>query len=51
MEALQANKTLVQVLPLGFPDEFIMQATQQEMYQELGIDAKGIVASVTAFLA
>lgn len=50
MEALQASKTLVQVLPLGLPDEFIMQATQQEMYAELGIDSKGIVAAVNAFL-
>ncbi|MFT6269764.1 MAG: 1-deoxy-D-xylulose-5-phosphate synthase [Alphaproteobacteria bacterium] len=50
MESLQVNKTLAQVLPLGLPDEFIMQATQQEMYAELGIDSKGIVASVTAFL-
>ncbi len=50
MESLQANRTLAQVLPLGLPDEFIMQATQQEMYAQLGIDSKGIVAAVTAFL-
>ncbi|MFT5282203.1 MAG: 1-deoxy-D-xylulose-5-phosphate synthase [Kangiellaceae bacterium] len=50
MESLQANRTLAQVLPLGLPDEFIMQATQQEMYAHLGIDSKGIVAAVTAFL-
>jgi 1-deoxy-D-xylulose-5-phosphate synthase len=50
MESLQANKTLVQLLPLGLPDKFIMQATQQEMYTELGIDGEGIIAAVTAFL-
>ena len=49
MECLQANKTLVHVLRLGLPDEFIMQGTQQEMYSELGMDSKGIVASVSAF--
>jgi 1-deoxy-D-xylulose-5-phosphate synthase len=49
METLQANKTLVQLLPLGLPDEFIMQGTQQEMYAELGIDCEGIVASINAF--
>ena len=50
MEVLQANKTLVHVLPLGLPDEFIMQGTQEEMYAELGIDGKGIIAAVTNFL-
>ena len=50
MEALQASKTLAQVLPLGLPDEFIMQGTQQEMYAELGIDSQGIIAAVEQFL-
>lgn len=50
MEALQAHKVLVQVLALGLPDQFIMQGTQQEMYAELGIDSKGIVASISAFI-
>jgi len=49
MECLHANKTLVHVLTLGLPDEFIMQGTQQEMYEELGIDAKGIMQSISDF--
>lgn len=51
MEALQSNKILVHLLPLGLPDEFIMQGTQQEMYSDLGIDSFGIVKAVKAFLA
>jgi 1-deoxy-D-xylulose-5-phosphate synthase len=49
METLQQHKTLVHVLPLGLPDEFIMQGTQQEMYSELGINAKGIRNAINAF--
>lgn len=49
MEALQHNKKLCHVLTLGLPDEFIMQGTQQEMYNELGIDADGIVASIKGY--
>jgi 1-deoxy-D-xylulose-5-phosphate synthase len=50
MECLQAHKRLVHVLPLGLPDEFIMQGTQQEMYAELKIDAAGIQSQLRAFL-
>lgn len=50
MELLQSNKVLAHVLPLGLPDEFIMQGSQQEMYAELGIDSVGIVKSVNDFL-
>lgn len=48
-QVLQAHKVLCHVLNLGLPDAFIMQGTQQEMYAELGIDAKGIVQAVKAF--
>lgn len=50
MESLQSNKKLVHVLPLGLPDEFIMQGTQQEMYSDLGIDSFGIVKSIKKFI-
>ncbi|MFW8592431.1 1-deoxy-D-xylulose-5-phosphate synthase [Glaciecola sp. 2405UD65-10] len=49
MQCLQENKVLAHVLNLGLPDEFVMQGTQQEMYSELGIDAKGIVKAVKDF--
>lgn len=50
MEVLQANKILAHVLPLGLPDEFIMQGTQQEMYCDLGIDSAGIVKTIKEFI-
>ena len=48
-ECLHLHKKLIHVLTLGIPDKFIMQGTQQQMYAELGIDAKGIVASIKGF--
>jgi 1-deoxy-D-xylulose-5-phosphate synthase len=48
-EALFKHKLTPNLLQLGLPDEFVMQGTQQEMYKELGIDADGIVAQVSAF--
>jgi 1-deoxy-D-xylulose-5-phosphate synthase len=45
-ECLQKHKVLAHVLTLGLPDEFVMQGTQNEMYSELGIDAKGIIKAV-----
>jgi len=50
METLQDNKVLAHVLPLGLPDEFVMQGTQQEMYSELGIDAEGIVNTINKYM-
>ena len=49
-EALFKNKQTPNLLQLGLPDEFVMQGTQQEMYEELGIDTGGIVAQVQDFL-
>ncbi|WP_395341010.1 1-deoxy-D-xylulose-5-phosphate synthase [Ningiella sp. W23] len=50
MEVLHRNKVMCLVHCLGLPDEFVMQGTQAQMYETLGIDAKGIVASVQAQL-
>lgn len=46
-EFVNTQPQLVKVLHIGLPDEFIMQGTQQEMYQELGLDCDGIVAKVS----
>ena len=51
MESLQSNKILAHLLPLGLPDEFIMQGTQQEMYSDLGIDCIGIVNAIKKFMS
>ena len=47
-EALFKHKLTPNLVQLGLPDEFIMQGTQQEMYAELGLDTKGILAAVAA---
>ncbi len=39
------------VLNIGLPDQFIKHGTQQEIHQELGLDAQGIITKVTVFLA
>ncbi len=41
-EALQRNGLLKPLLCLGLPDHFIEQGSQEEMYQELGLDSEGI---------
>jgi 1-deoxy-D-xylulose-5-phosphate synthase len=51
IEHLQQHGVMKRVKMLGLPDSFILQGTQQEMYEEHGLDAKGIVASATQFLA
>lgn len=51
IEHLQQHGVMKRVKTLGLPDSFILQGTQQEMYEEHGLDAKGIVASATQFLA
>lgn len=48
-EYLMAKGKHNRLLQIGLPDEFIMQGSQTEMYAELGLDAEGIVAKVTAF--
>ncbi|MCB5225750.1 1-deoxy-D-xylulose-5-phosphate synthase [Alishewanella sp. 16-MA] len=39
-----------QILNLGLPDEFIKHGTQQEIYQELGLDSAGILAQAQRLL-
>jgi 1-deoxy-D-xylulose-5-phosphate synthase len=45
-EFILAEGLLTQLLQCGLPDEFIMQATQSQMYTQLKIDAAGIVEQV-----
>lgn len=49
-EFINTQPEIVKVLHIGLPDEFIMQGTQQEMYQELRLDAQGIIAKTQATL-
>ena len=51
MEHIQSSATLRRVLPIGLPDEFILQGTQQQMYEKHGLDAKGIIEKVNAALS
>lgn len=46
-EFVNTQPEAVKMLHIGLPDTFIMQGTQQEMYQELGLDSAGIVQKVT----
>lgn len=50
-EVLFKHQAKCKLLQLGLPDEFIMQGTQQEMYEELELDAKGIVQQIKVFQA
>ena len=45
------DKIIKPVLNLGLPDEFIHQGTQDELHEELGLDAKGIEKSILDYLA
>lgn len=38
------------ILNIGLPDEFIKHGTQQEIHQELGLDAAGIESKIKKFL-
>ncbi|MPW35142.1 1-deoxy-D-xylulose-5-phosphate synthase [Vibrio sp. B1Z05] len=51
VEFLMSQKQLKPVLNLGLPDSFVAQGTQQEMHQELGLDAQGIQESIEQYLA
>lgn len=50
IEALQAQHCQIPVLQIALPDQFIMQGTQLEMYQEHGLDADGLSAAIDAKL-
>jgi len=45
------NRLKTDVLTLGLPDSFILQGTQEEMYEELVLDSAGIIARVNDYLA
>ncbi|WP_286269968.1 1-deoxy-D-xylulose-5-phosphate synthase [Thalassotalea hakodatensis] len=49
-EYLLSKKVQVSILNIGLPDQFIKHGTQNEIHQELGLDSKGIIAKVNAFL-
>ncbi|MGC9460319.1 transketolase C-terminal domain-containing protein, partial [Vibrio genomosp. F10] len=51
IEHMMSEKIIKPVLNLGIPDKFIAQGTQQELYAELGLDAQGIVGSISQYLA
>jgi 1-deoxy-D-xylulose-5-phosphate synthase len=50
-EFILSQGLFTQLLQCGLPDEFIMQATQTQMYAQLKIDAAGIVEQVQQRLA
>ena len=50
IEHLQHKGIMVPVRTIGLPDSFILQGTQQEMYQVHGLDAQGIINTITAML-
>ncbi|GAL11382.1 1-deoxy-D-xylulose 5-phosphate synthase [Vibrio astriarenae] len=51
IEFMMQEKLMKPVLNLGLPDKFVAQGSQQELYEELGLDAKGILNSIEAYLA
>ncbi|CAI2298821.1 1-deoxy-D-xylulose-5-phosphate synthase [Vibrio parahaemolyticus] len=51
IEFMMKEKIIKPVLNLGLPDKFIHQGTQEELHEELGLDAKGIEKSIAEYLA
>ena len=50
VEFMMKEKLIKPVLNLGLPDKFIHQGTQEELYEELGLDAKGIESSIQNYM-
>lgn len=50
VEFMMREKRIKPVLNLGLPDKFIPQGTQEEMHQELGLDAQGIEQAIRDYL-
>lgn len=50
-EALASLGLSFQVLNLGLPDHFIRHGSQDELYQELGLDAAGITGQIAQWLS
>ncbi len=51
VELMMKEKCLKPTLNLGLPDHFIHQGTQEELYQELGLDSAGIIQAISDYLA
>lgn len=51
VELMMKEKCLKPTLNLGLPDHFIHQGTQDELYQELGLDSAGIIQAINDYLA
>ncbi|WP_199435970.1 1-deoxy-D-xylulose-5-phosphate synthase [Vibrio owensii] len=51
IEFMMKDKIIKPVLNLGLPDRFVPQGTQDELHEELGLDAKGIEKSINDYLA
>ncbi len=45
-EYMQEQGYTNRLIKLGLPDSFVLQGTQQEMYNELGLDTAGILAAI-----
>ncbi len=50
VEFMMQEKLIKPVLNLGLPDQFIVQGSQQELHQDLELDAKGIEAQIRRYL-
>ncbi len=50
VEFMMKEKLIKPVLNLGLPDEFVVQGTQDQLHQMLGLDAQGIEQSIRHYL-
>jgi 1-deoxy-D-xylulose-5-phosphate synthase len=50
-EFILAQGIAIKVLNIGLPDCFIKHGTQEEVHQELGLDAEGITSKIKHFLS
>ena len=51
IEFMMQDKIIKPVLNLGLPDRFVPQGKQDELHEDLGLDAKGIEKSINDYLA
>jgi 1-deoxy-D-xylulose-5-phosphate synthase len=49
-EFIATQKHQIQLLNIGLPDSFIKHGSQSEIYQELGLDAQGLINQINHFL-
>ena len=49
-EYILSQGIAIKILNIGLPDSFIKHGTQQEIHQELGLDSKGIIDKINAFI-